>query len=72
MTRYLYLPVLVMLMTLSLSAQTPVRKGPAPAEEIAKAREAVTSNMDNLKAHTTYIYALAWTIPCWNRSTSNG
>jgi thiol-disulfide isomerase/thioredoxin len=39
-------------------AQRMVRKGPAPAQEISDARAAVLADMDNLKAHRTYIYAL--------------
>jgi len=39
-------------------AQTPVRTGPAPADEIKKARLALDTNMNNMAAHKTYIYAM--------------
>ena len=43
--------------------QTPARKGPAPTEEIQKALKVVTSNLDSLKAHRTYIYAMGLSNP---------
>lgn len=39
-------------------AQKPVRMGPAPEAEIRKARAALDPDMDNIKAHKTYIYAM--------------
>ena len=39
-------------------AQIPVRTGPAPAEEIKKARLALDTSMNNMAAHKTYIYAM--------------
>lgn len=39
-------------------AQKPVRMGPASAEEIQKARTALDPDMNNIKAHKTYIYAM--------------
>jgi thiol-disulfide isomerase/thioredoxin len=40
------------------AAQRLVRIGPAPAEEIEKARAAVMLNMESIEAHKNYIYAL--------------
>jgi len=39
-------------------AQKPIRMGPAPEEEIKKARTALDPDMNNIKAHKTYIYAM--------------
>src|SRR3569833_527689 len=39
-------------------AQHPARMGPAPVEEIKKARAYVDANFDSLKAHRNYIYAM--------------
>ncbi len=39
-------------------AQMPVRTGPASPEEIKKALTVVQANMDSLKAHKVYIYAM--------------
>lgn len=39
-------------------AQIPIRKGPASADEIKKARAVLEDNLDNLEAHKTYIYAM--------------
>lgn len=39
-------------------AQRPARMGPAPVEEIKKARAYVDANFDSLKAHRYYIYAM--------------
>jgi thiol-disulfide isomerase/thioredoxin len=44
-------------------AQIPVRKGPASADEIKKARAALDTNLDNLEAHKTYIYAMGISNP---------
>ena len=40
------------------AAQRLVRIGPAPVEEIEKARAAVLLNMESIEAHKNYIYAL--------------
>jgi len=39
-------------------AQTPVRMGPASADEIKSARTALEANMNDEKAHRTYIFAM--------------
>lgn len=39
-------------------AQIPRRTGPAPADEIKKARKVVEANMDSLNAHKKFIYAM--------------
>lgn len=44
-------------------SQTPTRMGPAPAAEIAKALVVVEANMDSLKAHQKYIYAMGMKNP---------
>jgi thiol-disulfide isomerase/thioredoxin len=44
-------------------AQIPVRKGPASPDEIKKARAALDTNMNNLAAHRTYIFAMGISNP---------
>ena len=62
-TANLLLFLLTFSATAQVSAQTPARTGPAPAEEIKKARTALDANMDSLSAHKTYIYALGISNP---------
>ncbi|NLR78250.1 TlpA disulfide reductase family protein [Chitinophaga eiseniae] len=45
------------------SAQVPVRMGTATAEEIAIAKGVVEGNLDSVKAHNVYIYALGLNNP---------
>ncbi|MCR8559236.1 redoxin domain-containing protein [Mucilaginibacter sp. BJC16-A38] len=56
-------PVYLILLLIACSAgpalaQIPVRTGPAPAEEIKKARLALDTNMNSMAAHKKYIYAM--------------
>jgi thiol-disulfide isomerase/thioredoxin len=46
-----------------ISAQIPVRKGPASSEEIKNAKTALEANMDDQKAHKIYIYAMGVSNP---------
>lgn len=58
--KYAIYPIFLMLFffTGQSFAQIPVRTGPASPEEIKKALTVVQANMDSLKAHRTYIYAM--------------
>lgn len=44
-------------------AQTPTRLGPGPAEEIKKTLLVVEANIDSLKAHRNYIFAMGMNNP---------
>src|ERR1700743_3859721 len=55
--------LLIVCSTRQVLAQIPVRKGPASADEIKKARSALDTNLDNLEAHKTYIYAMGISNP---------
>ncbi len=46
-----------------VSAQMPVRTGPASSDEIKKARAALDTNMNNVGAHKAYIYAMGISNP---------
>ncbi|SHN31698.1 TlpA disulfide reductase family protein [Mucilaginibacter sp. OK098] len=59
LTRTVYLVLLLITCSAGqVLAQIPVRTGPAPADEIKKARLALDTNMNNMAAHKTYIYAM--------------
>jgi thiol-disulfide isomerase/thioredoxin len=62
LTRTVYLVLLLISCSAGqVLAQIPVRTGPAPAEEIKKARVALDTNMNNMNnmaAHKAYIYAM--------------
>ncbi|WP_167018094.1 TlpA disulfide reductase family protein [Chitinophaga sp. Cy-1792] len=49
---------LVLIFSVQVMAQKPIRRGPASTEEIAKARAVVTANIDSFKAHRSYIFAM--------------
>ncbi len=56
---FIYTPLLIIALYRGpATAQRLVRIGPAPAEQIAKARAAVILNMESIGAHKNYVYAL--------------
>ncbi|MGZ3763007.1 MAG: hypothetical protein ACXVBA_24210, partial [Mucilaginibacter sp.] len=61
--KYAIFLLLINCAAMRLVAQTPVRTGPASAEEIKKARATLDTNMNNLGAHKTYIYSLGISNP---------
>ncbi len=55
--------LLIICSTGQVLAQKPGRLGPAPVEEIRKAREAVDADMNSLAKHKAYIYAMGLSNP---------
>lgn len=53
----LYVVFMLTIGILDVTAQTPKRLGPGPAEEIEKTFRIVQANLDSVKAHRAYIFA---------------
>ncbi|WP_454525419.1 redoxin domain-containing protein [Dyadobacter jiangsuensis] len=53
----LYVVFMLTIAILDVTAQTPKRLGPGPAEEIEKTFRIVQANLDSVKAHRAYIFA---------------